>query len=115
MNPHSSNATSRGRRPWPATGGVLVRILLAWATCLPAVAVLHAAEILPIQSDVFRERVNARGALGLPLTSQVGVPAGSDGRAPASGSETESGSFNEASPGQFRGWAPYSGGPVPWD
>lgn len=67
---------------------------------LPLVA--HAVEKLPIQSDATRARYNLRSTSGVPTSSSAGNPAGSDGRAPAPGVENASGSFNDATGGQFQ-------------
>ncbi|MEI6342190.1 MAG: hypothetical protein WCR07_09540 [Verrucomicrobiota bacterium] len=85
--------------------------------CLVAVGslVLHAVEKLPIQADAARDRVNYRSVGGLPLSATADMQVGSDGRAPANGTENASGSFNEATPGQFLPWMPFSGGAVASD
>ncbi|MEY3275507.1 MAG: hypothetical protein RL153_773, partial [Verrucomicrobiota bacterium] len=76
---------------------------------------LQAVEKLPIQADTPRDRINLQSAAGVPLSSAVGNPAGSDGRAPAPGTENASGSFDEATAGQFLTAMPFSGGAVSSD
>ena len=104
--------------PCPArTGGSLdavrriapmvVALLLPWAAL--------GAEKLPIQAESTLERINPRHTLGVPLSSVAGTPSGSDGRAPATGEENESGGFGDPSPGQFTSWFQTGGGLVASD
>ncbi|MEI6342773.1 MAG: hypothetical protein WCR07_12510 [Verrucomicrobiota bacterium] len=81
-------------------------VLLGLATALSA----HALEKLPIQANPAIERSNDRKPSGAPISSVAGTPSGSDGRAPVTGEQNESGGFAEATPGQFQAWLPLGGG-----
>jgi hypothetical protein len=99
-------------RRW--VGPAPIRVLgiaaaLAWA------GMAMAFEKLPIQGDAALDRNNERRSSGVPLSNVAGTPPGSDGRAPAPGEANESGSFNDAAPGQFLPWLPFAGGVVPID
>ena len=92
-----------GRRTWLRPIALARRGAGPLLACLVAFAV-HAVEKLPIQGDATRDRFNRHSAAGLPLSAVSGTPAGSNGRAPAAGTENGSGSFNDATPGQFQTW-----------
>ncbi|MEY3275874.1 MAG: hypothetical protein RL153_1140, partial [Verrucomicrobiota bacterium] len=103
------------RRGLFAALGARVRHVAAALVLALAPLTAHAVEKLPIQSDTARDRINRRSLSGVPTSSSPGNPAGSDGRAPASGIENASGSFNDATGGQFLLLMPFSGGAVASD
>lgn len=91
-----------------------------WATLVWGLLILfnqanlNAAAILPFEFQQNQTPYNFSSAQGLPISSTINNPPGSDGRQPVS-SENQSGSDLPATPGQFQGLVFFGAVPAPVD